>query len=89
MMNESEKNVSMNNIAWKLSKHGVFSGPCFPVFGLNTETYVLNLGIQSKCRKIRTRKNAIFKGQSSRKIPVFHLQFLERKSYSKSCISGD
>ena len=23
--------------AWKLSKYGVFSGLCFPVFGLNTE----------------------------------------------------
>ena len=41
-MNESEKNVSMNSIAWKLSKHGVFSGPCFPVFGLNTEISVFS-----------------------------------------------
>ena len=24
---------------WKVSKCGVFSGPCFPVFGLNTEIY--------------------------------------------------
>ena len=23
--------------AWKVSKYGVFSGPYFPVFGLNTE----------------------------------------------------
>ena len=25
--------------AWKVSKYGVFSGPYFPVFGLNTEKY--------------------------------------------------
>ena len=26
----------MLNTAWKVSKYGVFSGPYFPVFGLNT-----------------------------------------------------
>ena len=25
--------------AWKESKYGVISGPCFPVFGLNTGKY--------------------------------------------------
>ena len=25
--------------AWKVSKYGVFSGPYFPVFGLNTKKY--------------------------------------------------
>ena len=34
-----------------------FSGPHFPVFGLNTETYSLNLRIQSECRKMRKRKS--------------------------------
>ena len=34
-----------------------FSGPHFPVFGLNTETYSLNLRIQSECRKMRNRKS--------------------------------
>ena len=29
--------------AWKMSKDGVFSGPYFPVFGLNTEIYGVNL----------------------------------------------
>ena len=24
---------------WKVSKYGVFSGPCVPVFGLNTGKY--------------------------------------------------
>ena len=26
-------------IAWKVDKYGVFSGPYFPVFGLNTGKY--------------------------------------------------
>ena len=45
--------------AWKVSKYRVFSGPYFPAFGLNTEryrAYFASLRIQSKCRKIRTRK---------------------------------
>ena len=39
--------------ALKVSKYGVFSGPYFPVFGLNTE-------IQSEYREIQTRKSSIF-----------------------------
>ena len=35
-----------------------FSGPYFPAFGLNTERYGASLCIQSKCGKIRTRKNS-------------------------------
>ena len=46
--------------AWKVSKYGVFSGPYFPVFGLNTEIYSVNLRIQSEYRKIRTKKNSVF-----------------------------
>ena len=42
--------------AWIESKYGHFSGPYFPVFGLNTEIYSVNLRIQSECRKIRTKK---------------------------------
>ena len=42
--------------ASKVSKYGVFSGPYFPAFGLNTERYSLSLRIQSECGKIRTRK---------------------------------
>ena len=33
-----------------------FSGQYFPTFGLNTEIYSINLCIQSKWEKIRTRK---------------------------------
>ena len=46
--------------AWKVSKYRVFSGPYFPVFGLNTEIYGVNLRIHSEYRKIRTRKNSVF-----------------------------
>ena len=45
--------------AWKVSKYGVFSSPCFPVFGLNTELYSVNLRIPSEYRKIRTRKISV------------------------------
>ena len=43
---------------WKPSKYGVFSGPYFPVFGLNMEIYGVNLRIQSEYGKIRSRKNS-------------------------------
>ena len=43
-----------------MSKYGVISGPYFPVFGLNTVIYSVNLRIQFKYRKIRTRNNSIF-----------------------------
>ena len=46
--------------AWKMSKYGVFSGPYFPVFGLNTEIYFVNLQIRSECRKRGTRKKPVF-----------------------------
>ena len=32
-----------------------YSGPCFPVFGLNKEIYSLPVRIQSECEKIQTR----------------------------------
>ena len=46
--------------AWKVSIYGVISGPYFPVFGLNTEIYSVNLRIQSEYRKMQTRNNSIF-----------------------------
>ena len=45
---------------WKVSKYGVFSGPYFLVLELNTEIYSLDLRIQSKCGKLRTRKNTVY-----------------------------
>ena len=44
----------------KSVQNGVYSGPYFPAFGLNTKIYAVNLRIQSKCGKIRTRKNSVF-----------------------------
>ena len=43
----------------KRTRHGVFSGLYFPVFGLNTEIYEVNLRIQSEYGKIPTRKNSV------------------------------
>ena len=57
------------NIVWKVSKYGVFSGPYFPAFGLNTERYGVSLRIQSECGKIRTRKNYVF-GHFSRSVSL-------------------
>ena len=44
----------------KSVKYTVISGPYFPVFGLNTEIYGVNIRIQSKYRKIRTINNSVF-----------------------------
>ena len=49
----------------------VFSSPYFPVFGLNTEMYVVNIRIQSEYREIRTRKNSVF-GHFSRSVYFRH-----------------
>ena len=46
--------------ACKVFKYGVFYGPSFSAFGLNTERYSVSLRIQSECGKIRTRKNSVF-----------------------------
>ena len=66
--------------AWKVSNYGLFSGPYFPAFGLNTERYSVSLHIQSECGKIRTRKNSVF-GHFSRsdiqgKVSSNHWQWL-------------
>ena len=43
-----------------MSKYGVFPGPYFVVFVLNTEIYEVNLRIQSKYGKMRIRKSSVF-----------------------------
>ena len=59
-------------------KYGVFSGPYFSAFGLNTEIYSVSLRIkfecgkvslriQSECGKIRTRNNCVL-GHISRSV---------------------
>ena len=40
----------------KKCSYSSFSGLYFPVLGINTEIYGVNLSIQSKCGEIRTRK---------------------------------
>ena len=50
----------LETTAWKVSKYGVFSGPYFPVLGLNKEIYSVNLCINSKCGKIQIRENSVF-----------------------------
>ena len=43
-----------------MCKYGDFSGPYFPIFGLDTKIYRVNVCIQSKYGKIRIRKNSVF-----------------------------
>ena len=64
--------------AWKVSKYGVFSGPYFPVLGLNTQIYKVNLRIESECRKILTRKNSILE-HFSHSESDFHYYFTHSK----------
>ena len=53
-------NITTAFFHWvRVSKYGVFSGPYFPVFGLNTERHGVSLRIQSECAKIQTRKNSV------------------------------
>ena len=71
-----------------MSKYRVISGPYFPVFGLNTKIYFLNLRIHSEYRKMRTRNNSTF-GQFSRSVKNVKLpgrvikSFCRFKAYSK------
>ena len=55
------KKLTDIHTSWQVSKYGTFSGLYFPLFGLNTEIYGINLRIQSEYRKIRTRKTPYFK----------------------------
>ena len=61
-----EKSISISDwdaftdTAWEVSKYGVFSGPYFPAFGLNTERYRVSLCIEPECGKIWTRRNCVF-----------------------------
>ena len=59
-------------------KYGAFSGQYFPVFGLNTEIYGVNLRIQSEYREIRTRKNSVF-GHFSRSAMFLVIAMVEFK----------
>ena len=69
-----------------------FPGPYFPIFGLNTEIYGINLCIQSEYGNIRTRKkldtfHAVWKREFQLLIwLVFNCQYT--KSYLKCIKSG-
>ena len=54
-----ECKVTVN--AWKVSEYGAFSVLYFPTFGLNMARYGVSLRIQYECRKLRTRKNSVFR----------------------------
>ena len=83
----TEKKLELT--AWKVSKYGVFmvrifpysdwirsfSGQYFPVFGLNTEIYDVNLRIQSEYEKIWIRESSVFR-HFSRSDSFFFLRFL-------------
>ena len=57
----NQPNTESKLTAWKVFKYGIFSGLFFPVFGLNTDIYSVNLHIQSEYfLYIRTRKNSVF-----------------------------
>ena len=47
--------VAFTFTARKVSKYGVFSGPYFPVFGLNTEIYSVNLRIRENTDQKKLR----------------------------------
>ena len=48
--------TDLTRTARKVSKYGVFSGPYFPAFELNTERCGVSLRIQFECGEIRTKK---------------------------------
>ena len=45
------------NTAWKVTKYGVFSGLYFPLFGLNSDIYTVNVRIQLDTRKYGPEKS--------------------------------
>ena len=66
--------LHISNTAGKMSKDGVFCGPYFPAFGLNTDIYEVNLRVQSRYGKRQTAKNSVF-GLSSRSAIRVNLVF--------------
>ena len=78
------KNATM----WKVSEYGVFSGPYFPVFGLNTEIYSVNLLIQFGLNKEITGKYGVNAGKyGTEKTPyldTFHaLYYLQNQELAE------
>ena len=74
-------------VFWESKKHCVksvqiwsFTCPYFPVLGLNTEIYGINLRIQLRYWKIRTRKNSVF-GHFARSEKVFKIVIIKSWSW--------
>ena len=59
-----------------------FSGPYFPVFGLNTERYFVSLRIQSEYGKIRTKKTPYL--DTFHAVPFIHKSEVKYISQTKS-----
>ena len=70
------KNQSWTAYVWKVSKYRFIFRPYFPLFQPYTEIYGINLRIQSKYKKIRTRNNSVFEhfSRSAYFIEEFSLQ---------------
>ena len=84
---DSAKHLFQNTLTvWKVSKYGVISSPYFPVFGLNTEIYEINIRIQSKYWKVRTRNNSVlghFSRSHFRAFQTFGHAFEALREYRK------
>ena len=74
IISETNSPFRTPSTAWKVYKYGVLSGPYFPAFGLTTEKYGVS---QSKCEKVRTRKNPVFGTFYAVFLLVFDLQGLQ------------
>ena len=78
-------------IVWKISKYSKnFSGPYFPIFGLNIETYIVNFCSQSEYKKINTRKISVFRYFSHSVVVCYHFdpkEFWGQKFQNFSVIS--
>ena len=74
---------SSTNTGWKVFKHGVFSGPYFPAFGMNREIYGVNIRIQFECEKIRTSKSSVFGLFSRRESVDKYLKLIKTGFYVK------
>ena len=72
-----------------MSKCEVISDPYFPVFGLNTGIYGVNLRIQSEYRKMLIRNNSVFRHFSRSLIYTFvYISIMVMRTWRlKICLS--
>ena len=60
-----------------------FSGPYFPVFGLNIKRYSVSLRIQSKCTKTGTSKAPNMDTFHAAFVKVFYITHAETKDFKQ------